>query len=582
MSMNGIPKLSVYIAILVCVLSIRAGAIDTGGLDIRDMSGSAAADIRESTAGSITDSSVGNTPRSTVGDTADAAFGEHTADSVERVHDGSTVDSPVAGNAEEKEGLQARAGTVVSGNAVPEQSSAVDTVYTIMVEGKVNAPLAAYIERAVSQAVAADPRAILFILDTFGGRVDAALDIVSTITDVTDIHTIAYVKKRAISAGALIALASRELIMREGSTIGDAKPITYSQEGPKELGEKFQSPLRAKFRYLAKRNGYPAALAEAMVTPERKVYRVEMPESTFYMHASVFDGKPDAWKQRVEATTVVVQEGELLTMDNREAVQLGFSSFTVEGLSQLLREKELSAAALREIEFNWSEHFVGFLKAISPLLMMIGLAGIYTELRSPGFGVLGSIGIVCLALVFGANYMVGLADYTELLLIAAGIGLIAVEFFVTPGFGILGGAGIILLLAGMVLSLQGFTIPKPSMPWQQHVLVINIIKVLGSFMGAVIASIVIVRYFFPAVSKVISGPYLSASLRDSRIDSPRVQPPAVGVVGEVKTALRPAGKVRIGDMSYDAVADGEYIQPGENVKVLRTGTRIVVTKVTRE
>ncbi len=468
-------------------------------------------------------------------------------------------------------------------DTIPDiEAHASDTVYTITVEGKVNAPLAAYVKRAVAQARSANPRAIIFILDTFGGRVDAALDIVSTITDITDIHTISYVKKRAISAGALIALSSRELIMKEGTTIGDCQPISYSQEGPKQLGEKFQSPLRAKFRYLARRNGYPPALAEAMVTPEKEVYKIVVPESTFYVSSVEYENMSPQQKRRIRSQTTVVAEGELLTMDNTEARTLSFSSASVDDFDELLAQTALSDAVLRSIEFSWSELFVQFIKKISPLLMMIGMAGIYSELRSPGFGVLGIVGIVSLALVFGANYMVGLADYTELLLIAAGIALLGVEVFIIPGFGIAGGAGIILLLAGMVLSLQGFALPRPSMPWQQHVLVVNIIQVLGSFLGAIVASMLVVRYLFPAVSKVVSGPYLSASLHDSRIDSPSIAPPARGATGEVKTALRPAGKVRIGDVSYDAVADGEYIEKGEKVKVLKTGTRVVVTREKRE
>ena len=123
-------------------------------------------------------------------------------------------------------------------------------------------------------------------MDSFGGRVDSALQIVDTLLSAPEGKTIAFVNNKAISAGALIALACSRLVMRKNTTIRRLCTITYSNEGPKMLGEKFQSPLRAKFRALAKRNGYSETLAESMVTAEMVVYAVEM------------EGKPFTWIPR--------------------------------------------------------------------------------------------------------------------------------------------------------------------------------------------------------------------------------------------------------------------------------------------
>ena len=136
-------------------------------------------------------------------------------------------------------------------------------VYIIPAAGTVDPGMAAFIERSLETAFA-DPNALVIIeIDTFGGRVDSALQIVDSLLATPEGKTIAFVKTKAISAGALIALACSRLVMRKNTTIGDCAPITYSKEGPKMLGEKFQSPLRAKFRALAKRNNYPEKLAEA-------------------------------------------------------------------------------------------------------------------------------------------------------------------------------------------------------------------------------------------------------------------------------------------------------------------------------
>ena len=141
--------------------------------------------------------------------------------------------------------------------------TSVREVYVINISGTVDPGMAAFIERALEVPTGDPVPMFVFEMDTFGGRVDSALQIVDTLLSIPEGRTIAFVKNKAISAGSLIALACSRLAMRNNTTIGDCAPITYSNEGPKMLGEKFQSPLRAKFRALAKRNGYPEALAES-------------------------------------------------------------------------------------------------------------------------------------------------------------------------------------------------------------------------------------------------------------------------------------------------------------------------------
>lgn len=126
--------------------------------------------------------------------------------------------------------------------------------------------------RAIGEAIEKKPDYIVFEINTFGGRLDAAFDLVDTIMAVKGPETIALVKKKAISAGSLIALACKRLYMLEATTIGDCAPIVQGGDGtPQIVGEKIQSPLRAKFRNLAQRNNYPELLASSFVTPELEV-----------------------------------------------------------------------------------------------------------------------------------------------------------------------------------------------------------------------------------------------------------------------------------------------------------------------
>jgi membrane-bound serine protease (ClpP class) len=224
-------------------------------------------------------------------------------------------------------------------------------------------------------------------------------------------------------------------------------------------------------------------------------------------------------KERISSKKTIVAEGELLTMDDTEAFELGFSRMSIDNIDEMLQQMGIKNYELVRIEESWSETFVRFIGAITPYLLMIGLAAIYTEIKAPGFGVPGIIGITCLALIFLNQYMVGLADYTELLLLVLGVVLLGFELFVIPGFGIAGIAGLLFIATGAILALQDFVIPDPSFPWQGELLAKNVLHVLGAFFMAIIVALFVLRYVLPRLSVVVDGPYLDATLKDSHADS---------------------------------------------------------------
>jgi membrane-bound serine protease (ClpP class) len=457
------------------------------------------------------------------------------------------------------------------------------TVYVIPVSGTVDPGMAAFMERACREANEDPESIVVFRIDTFGGRVDAALEIVDTILTVPAGRSVAFVENKAISAGALIALSCGELVMRPATTIGDTAPITYSQEGPRMMGEKFQSPIRAKFRALARRNGYPEALVEAMVTPEKVVYAVDIDGERRYMDAQAFADLPESEKKRITGRRTVVEEGELLTMSAAEARELGFSSMTVSSVDELLVKKNVAPEKRIRIEETWSETFVRYIGSISPILMMIGLGALYMEMKAPGFGFPGILGIACLGLVFLNQYMVGLADYTELLVLLLGVVLMGIEVFVLPGFGLAGFAGIAAIVVALILMFQDFVVPDPSLPWETEILVNNIIKVLGSYLVAFILGIFFIRYVLPRFSSAAHGPYLTASLKEARSDASQTALVHTGDEGEALTALRPSGKVKMGRDVFDVVTEGEFIERGAPVVVSEIiGNRVIVSRKTEK
>jgi len=452
-------------------------------------------------------------------------------------------------------------------------------VYIVPVSGTVDPGMAAFIKRTL-EAHANDPDPLfVFELDTYGGRVDSALQIVETLLSVPEGKTVAFVKTKAISAGSLIALACSTLVMKKNTTIGDCAPITYSKEGPKELGEKFQSPLRAKFRTLAKRNGFPETLAESMVTAEMVVYAVRIDGKTRYLDAQAFDDLSQAEKARISSKKTIVGKGELLTMDDTEAFELGFSKMSVDTTDEMLKRMGIENYTLIRIEESWSETFVRLIGRISPYLLMIGLAALYMEIKAPGFGVFGIIGIASLALVFFNQYLVGLADYTELLLVVLGVLLFGFELFVIPGFGIAGIAGLLLITVSAMLAFQDFVIPDPSFPWQADLLVQNILHMLGALFVAILVALFALRYILPKLSVVVDGPYLKTTLKDSHADSKEAGGVETGAAGIAMTRLRPSGKVKIDGEIFDVITDGEFMEKGTPVIVSEIkGNRVFVSR----
>jgi membrane-bound serine protease (ClpP class) len=386
--------------------------------------------------------------------------------------------------------------------------------------------------------------------------------------NVTKGTTIAYVKTKAISAGALIALSCRKLVMKKGTTIGDCAPLLYTNEGPQMLGEKFQSPIRAKFRALAKRNNYPEALAEAMVSDNMVVYKIVTADSTMYLDSVEYADMPQDQKKGIVSKATVVSRGKLLTLNDDEAADLGFSQMSVESLDEYLKKANYGNYEVINLTQNWSEEFARFISKIAPILMMIGFAALYIEFKTPGFGAPGVIGIICLALVFLAQYMVGLAHYTELLLVILGVVMIGLEIFVFPGLLIAGIAGALCIATGLLLSLQGFVVPKPEFPWQQGLLVRNMIEVFGSLLAAGVLSISFLKYVFPRIGMVVKGPYLTETLISSHADSEEIRNVNIGDTGTALTLLRPSGKARLGTETYDVMAMGEFIERGCEIKVI--------------
>lgn len=406
-------------------------------------------------------------------------------------------------------------------------AGAIPVVYVVPIHGVIDLGLAAFVERAVAEARQAGATALMVDLDTPGGRVDAGEEIRDALLE-AGLPTVAFVSRRAQSAGALVALASDYLIMAPGSSIGAAEPI------PAE--EKIISALRAEFEATAQAKGRDGRIAAAMVDKS-----IEIPG--------------------------VVDAGKILTLTAAQAVELGFADALAQDRAAAAAAVGLAGARLVERSPNWAERIARFLTepTVSSLLLTVGFLGLLYELASPGWGVAGSVGLVSLALFFGARLLTGLAGWEVVILFLVGVALLVLELVAFPGFGIAGIPGLVAVFASLYLSFRDA---------RSALYVVGGSVVMTALVGALAF-----RYF--KVSRTGQRIVLRERLTSEQgYTAPADLQRWVGRTGRALTPLRPGGVIEVDGERLDASTEGEYLEPGTPVRVVRAeGLRIVVRRL---
>lgn len=411
-------------------------------------------------------------------------------------------------------------------------------VHIAYIDGEIDLGLAPYISRVVSDAEKDNAEAIIFKINTFGGRVDAATQIKDAIIG-TDLLTIAFINNRAISAGALIALSCKKIVMVPGSSIGAATVVDQTGE---KVGEKYQSYMRSEMRSTAEKNGRPVNIAEGMVDE-----RIVIPG--------------------------LVDSTQLVTLTSEEALKYGIADTLLVHMDDVYALYNLQDAELIYQKSNWAEDVVRFLNngIISSILIMIGIFGLIAEIKSPGWGVPGTAGLIALSLFFGSSYILQLASIIEILMFVVGLGLILVEVFVIPGFGVAGISGVALIIVSLFLSMLG---ADPFLDF--NAISMAIIRLTIGLVAALILIFLVAR-FLPK-SNIFKKFILSEEEKaDAGYTSRSNLSELLGAEGVALTTLRPAGTAEFNGKRVDVVTDSEYIDHGKQVIVTAVeGMRVVV------
>lgn len=415
------------------------------------------------------------------------------------------------------------------------------------IEGTVDLGLAAFVARALAENDG--DAALLLDINTLGGRVDAAIKIRDALL-ATKRKTIAFVHPRAISAGVLIALATDVIAIAPGASMGAATPIQLGSEGAEAVSEKMVSYFRTELRSTAEAKGRRGDIAEAMVDAS-----VTIP------------GLDDAHK--------------LLTLDTDGALATGMADVAASDVAGVLSAVGLADATVVTAHENWAEALVRFVTdpVVTGLLMSLGTLGILIELYTPGLGLPGALGVLFLSLFFGGHLLVNLAGLEELLLLGAGVALLALELFILPGFGVAGVLGFVCIAGALALTLIGLPLDVliRTGAWVEPLSRVGT-ALLVTMVGAIVA-----LRFLPrtrAMRRLVLDYRLSSNLGDKGGPSGVVsadESQLVGALGTAESDLRPVGVARFGERRVDVVSEGGYVRAGSKVRVREVeGGRIVV------
>ena len=527
--------------------------------------------------------------------------------------------------------------------AVPAYRQA-NTVAVLTVRGPIDRITLRSLERRVEHARRDGADAVVLHIDTPGGGLEPTLDICHLIKTDAPANTVAWIDPKAYSAGTIIALACREVVVAPGAKFGDAAPVSVVPIPATERA-KVESPILAEVIHSARRNHYDEKLVQAFVSVGVELWLIENVETGQQVFAdrqeyrTVFGDDPPqeltpvAPPKPVAATTQVrpwfesvvpapeaggepvdplelkkqielqqdlpssrprlteadrgewkpikqvVSQDRLLVVYPAEAIYYGLASAVIATDDEL--KAYFGARTVKRYDRAWSESLVRFLTnpIVMGVLIAVFLIALFLELAAPGSSVFGATAVASLLILIGAPWLAGMAQWWEILLIALGLVLIAVEFFVIPGFGVAGIAGAACLLVGMVGTFVSGDVRTPA---GQSELMVGLAATFTALFAAGVAFWLIFRQLetIPVLSRFVLKTEVGESQHATGgglLEAISAAPGALepGDVGLAETDLRPAGRANFEGRLVDVKSVGAYIDRSAPVRVVSVGRFVI-------
>jgi membrane-bound serine protease (ClpP class) len=431
-------------------------------------------------------------------------------------------------------------------------------IVVVPLRGEIGPSLFMFLRRAEKLAEASDASAIIFDMNTYGGRIDSAEEITSVLNRAT-IPTYTFINSNAGSAGSLIALATKHIYMAPVSAIGAAAPVLPTGEDlPLTQKEKTISYWSALIRASATRNGHNPDVGEAFMNKDKEV--------------KIGD-------------RVIHAKGTLLTLNAQEATeQINGKTLLAEGIvdstAELIRKAGLKGNTV-SIDPTGFEQLALWITALAPLLLLGGIVAAYLEFKIPGASVPGILAAICFTLFFLGHYFAGLAGWEVVALFLLGLALVLIEilFFAhsTIVFGVIG----VFLMLGSILWAMVDRYPGETFLPSGEALAIPLLNLFLALIASAIVIGLLAHYLprtsiyrrFALITSNPPGPSLAGEPREFL--TPIALSP--GMRGTSLSILRPSGKARFANHIVDVITQGEFIAPGTPISIVQTdGMRVVV------
>lgn len=469
-----------------------------------------------------------------------------------------------------------------------------------------------YVKNALDSYKQSKPAFIILELNTPGGEVYAAQKISDALKEIDiqyDIPVVCFINNWAISAGAMLAYSCRFIAVVKDASMGAAEPLIMGENyETKTASEKINSAMRAD---LASRAGFydrNPYIAEAMV--DKDIILV-------LRHGTVtkLDNESQINLTGTDPDIVISPKGKLLTLNAEELIRYGVADLMLppEKISPITPQelekglwpaskmllfhapffKNIPDATISAYQMDWKSRFFAFLSSpmVASMLLLGIMVGLYMEITSPGFGVPGTIALICLILLILSSFALEIASWLEILLLFIGLAILLVDLFFLPTFGLLGIGGLIFFLAG----LFGLLLPGlGSVEYEVDSKTFNaagqlVLERLGWLSGTLLVGcgiiLLLARYMTPTFAGysklILTGNEQDASKGYIASDNP-ADLPQPGAEGIALSTLRPAGKIIINDKVYDALSNGGFIEKGEKIRISKLDGSVIVVETFNE
>jgi membrane-bound serine protease (ClpP class) len=422
-----------------------------------------------------------------------------------------------------------------------------------------------FMSRTMKRATEEGAEAVVFDLDTPGGLAWNTSTFMMQDLKKLGCRSISYVNPRAMSAGALIAVATDAIYMSPVSSIGAASPINQTDLN---MGDAERAKMNSGFmgmaRSAATAKGHNPAVVEAMIDKD--------------VGLKIGDEE-------------ICAKGRILTLDQQQAAKMYdgkplLAKGIAKNLNEVLKKEGLPNDTVTA-EPKGFELVAILITQYASILLLVGLAAGYMELQHPGFGVPGVVSAIAFGLFFFGHFVAGsLVGYETVFIFLLGVVLLIIELFVLPGHLVPGLVGLMCIAGALIYTMAGWDINVPP----GHTFPVRMtdyasaLRNLGiAFVGAVAIILVFMR-FFPS-----RGPFKFLVLRtevageQAAIEGDgqrRASSVSVGSAGVTRSAMRPYGHVDFDGTLLEAMVEGDYVSHGTQVRVrAMQGGKIIVERV---